>query len=633
VKCPRCGSKAPAKARYCPACGQDLSAAAPPPRAPAKGGDAWAEALKRFERGDYSGADAALAPLLVLPGAEGARALAWQGHTLFFRGREAEAAAQYRRALAQDPSLWMAWFQLGSAAYSQGRFDEAVADFEQAADRDPKLAGDPLAGLFQNDPARARAQAQLYLGLSFRGLGRPDDAEGALMAAIQLDPSDPLPHGVLGDLSMQAGRHSEAAERYRDALDQVRDEQGLRSLRNDLGVALFQAGDLEGAAEAFKAVLKDHPDDANAVHNLGMLYLKQGLGEELRKDLSEFLKAEKADQLILGLTRSLVEGARGQAAPLAEQTGLLGSSQAMRDVNDLVLRAAASQANVLLLGPNGTGKELAARAIHRLGQRGNGPFVAVNCAALPETLLESELFGYEKGAFTGAAASRRGRFELAAGGTLFLDEIGDLQPPLQVKLLRAVQEKAFERLGGSQTLRPDFRLIAATNRDLRRDVIDGRFREDLFYRLFVFPIQLPALKERPEDVPLLAEHFLRLAAARAGKRFNRLSPAARQRLVAHHWPGNVRELENCIERAVALHDGEQLEADQLQFDALSSAEASEAPGAAPLGRNALADAERQAIAQALRQAGHKVANAAAALGMSRATLYRKIEQHGLKSQN
>ncbi len=293
-----------------------------------------------------------------------------------------------------------------------------------------------------------------------------------------------------------------------------------------------------------------------------------------------------------------------------------------------MLRAAASQANVLLLGPNGTGKELAARAIHRLSSRAQGPFVAVNCAALPETLLESELFGYEKGAFTGALGARRGRFELAAGGTLFLDEIGDLQPSLQVKLLRVVQEKAFERVGGSQTLRPDFRLIAATNQDLRRAVLEGRFREDLFYRLFVFPIQLPALKDRPEDIPVLAAHFLRQAAARTGKRFRSLSPAALQRLGSHDWPGNVRELENLIERAVAMHDGEQLEAGQLQFDALASAAAAPEASRVEAG-SALAQAERQALAQALRAAGFKVPLAAKALGLSRATLYRKMEQHGL----
>lgn len=619
MKCPRCGARAVAKARFCAACGTALSI----------NPGLWDEALRLFERGDYDAAEATLQPLAQLQGPQGAKALAWSGHARFFKGHETEAGELYRRALAEDPSLWGAWFQLGTTAFSHGQHEEAVEAFEHATRLKPELHKHPLAGLFSADPKRAQAQAQLYLGLSQRGLEQWEAAEASLARAIELNPLDPLPYGVLGDLLMKVGRSSEAAARYEAALSNVTDEQGIRSLRNDLGVALFQAGDLERAGEAFKAVLRDHPDDANAVHNLGMLYLKRGMGEDLRQDLREFLKAEQAEQLLLGLTRSLVEGARDQGAT-SPPTGLLGASAAMRDVNDLVARAAVSQANVLLLGPNGTGKELAARAIHRLGTRSARPFVAVNCAALPETLLESELFGYEKGAFTGAQSARRGRFELADGGTLFLDEIGDLQPSLQVKLLRVVQEKAFERLGGNQTLHPDFRLIAATNQDLRQAVLEGRFREDLFYRLFVFPIQLPALKERPEDIPVLAEHFLRQAAARAGKRFKRLAAGARQRLLAHAWPGNVRELENLIERAVAMHDGEQLEPAQLQFDTVGPLEVA---GPEPLtgAGDPLAQAERKAIAQALRQAGFKIPVAAQSLGMSRATLYRKMEVHQLKS--
>lgn len=619
MKCPRCGARALAKARFCATCGSALGVDP----------GLWDEALRLFERGDYEAAETTLHPLTLLRGAQGAKALAWSGHARFFKGHETEAVELYRRALAEDPSLWGAWFQLGSSAFSHGQHEEAVQAFQRATRLQPALHQHPLAGLFGGDPRHAQAQAQLYLGLSQRGLEQWDAAEAALARAIELNPADPLPYGVLGDLLMKLGRSGEAATRYEAALSNVTDEQGIRSLRNDLGVALFQAGDLERAGEAFKAVLRDHPDDANAVHNLGMLYLKRGMGEDLRQDLREFLKAEQAEQLLLGLTRSLVEGARGQASDSAP-TGLLGASAAMRDVNDLVARAAVSQANVLLLGPNGTGKELAARAIHRLGSRAGRPFVAVNCAALPETLLESELFGYEKGAFTGAQSARQGRFEMADRGTLFLDEIGDLQPSLQVKLLRVVQEKAFERLGGNQTLHPDFRLIAATNQDLRQAVLEGRFREDLFYRLFVFPIQMPALKDRPEDIPVLAEHFLRQAAARAGKRFKRLSAGAQQRLRAHAWPGNVRELENLIERAVAMHEGEQLEPAQLQFDAVSFSQAPATEGSMS-GGDPLAQAERKAIAQALRQAGFKIPLAAQSLGMSRATLYRKMEVHQLKS--
>jgi len=630
VKCPRCLAKAPAKARYCPACGQALDVASL---------QTWDDARRRFQRGDYAGAEEALRNLAAGEGPEAARALAWRGHAAFFRGREAEAEISYRRALRRAPGLWEAAHQLGSLAFAHGNFSEAAEAFQSEADAEDDLTLHPLGPLFGGSGRRARAQARLYLGLSLRELGQAEAAEAALRQAIALDPGEALAWGVLGDLLMAANRFGEAAESYRQALKNVADEQGLRSLRNDLGVALFRGGDLDEAAAEFKAVLKEKPDDSNALHNLGMLYLKQGLGEELRQDLREFLKADKAEQLLLGLTRSLVEGARGQAQAVPEGTGIIGRSPLIRDVLDLVSRASRGDSNVLVLGPNGSGKELVARAIHKLSPRSQGPFVAVNCAALPEALLESELFGYDKGAFTGAVSAKPGRFELASGGTLFLDEIGDLQPALQVKLLRAVQEKAFERLGGTRTLKPDFRLITATHRDLRKAVLEGRFREDLYYRLFVIPIQLPALRERLEDIPLLAEHFLARFNAREGKRFRGLHPAAMKRLGEHDWPGNVRELENCLERAVAMSDGDWLEPQHFHFEASAQpAEAPPAPG--PVGVPAAGSAwspgeaaEREQIAQQLRVSAGQVQAAADSLGMSRATLYRKIGKYRLKNIN
>jgi transcriptional regulator with PAS, ATPase and Fis domain len=480
----------------------------------------------------------------------------------------------------------------------------------------------------------ALGQACLYLGLSLKEQGLQTEAEARLRQAIAEEPGSPLAYGVLADLLMAQGRHAEAAASYQAAMDNVKDNSSLPALRNDLGVAYFRAGELEKAAEAFKAVLKSQPDDANALHNLGMLYLKQGLGEELRQDLREFLRAEKAEQLLLGLTRSLVAGARGQAAE-PERYGIVGQSRAIRDVMDLLGRAAASDANVLLLGENGTGKELVARAVHLSGNRAGGPFVAVNCAALPETLLESELFGYEKGAFTGAVGSKPGRFELAAGGTLFLDEIGDLQPSLQVKLLRAVQEKAFERLGGTRTIQADFRLVTATHRDLRRMVLEGRFREDLFYRLFVIPIQLPPLRERLEDIELLATYFLVRQAARFGRPPQRLAPEALRRLRAHNWPGNVRELENLLERAAAMHDEPVLTDAMLQFDAgheprPPAADVS-SPALKPGGSlGPVENAEKQTLLAAIKEASGPAETTAARLGMSRVTFFRKLKKYGLK---
>jgi two-component system response regulator HydG len=242
---------------------------------------------------------------------------------------------------------------------------------------------------------------------------------------------------------------------------------------------------------------------------------------------------------------------------------MIGTSPAFRRLMTLVQQVADSSATVLVQGESGTGKELVARAIHDRSSRRNGPFVAVNCAALPETLLESELFGYEKGAFTGAAGRREGRFELADGGTLFLDEIADLSPVTQPKILRALQEGEFERVGGSKTIRVDVRIVTATNQDLATLVRDKRFREDLFYRLNVITIQVPPLREKHEDVPVLAQHFLRVYAAKNNRQLDGFSDEALGCLEAYSWPGNVRELENVVERAVVLARGARVDAADL----------------------------------------------------------------------
>jgi len=241
---------------------------------------------------------------------------------------------------------------------------------------------------------------------------------------------------------------------------------------------------------------------------------------------------------------------KGGAAPQMARA----ISAAMQEVNKTVARAAASKATVLVRGESGTGKELVARALHEQSERAGGPFVAVSCAALSETLLESELFGHEKNAFTGAATERKGRFEMAQGGTLFLDEIGDVPLPVQVKLLRVLQQREFERVGGARTLKVDARVIAATNADLEKLITEGKFREDLYYRLHVIQIALPALRERAEDLPLLAGGFLQKFNAENGTRLTTFAPDALQCLLAYPWPGNVRELENAIERCVVLAD-------------------------------------------------------------------------------
>src|SRR2546427_42793 len=328
-----------------------------------------------------------------------------------------------------------------------------------------------------------------------------------------------------------------------------------------------------------------------------------------------------------------VERLRGALAERYGFDSIMGRSGAIREALDQAALVAGQETTVLLTGESGTGKELVARAIHYASRRSDGPFVAVNCAALPETLAESELFGHERGAFTGADRLKRGRFEVAAGGTLFLDEIGDLTPSVQAKLLRVLQERQYERVGGTTSLGADVRLVTATNRDLQHLVEAGTFRADLNYRLAVFGIHLPALREREGDVLVLAEYFLRTLGERMGRRQSRLSDQARQLLLAHTWPGNIRELQNAIERALIAADGRVISPAHLgiaEHVPLATGLSSGAPIAAGsvLTSQPLAVVEKQAVADALRRAKGNKTQAAAALGLSRGAFYRRLERFG-----
>ena len=305
--------------------------------------------------------------------------------------------------------------------------------------------------------------------------------------------------------------------------------------------------------------------------------------------------------------------------------GMLGTSPQMQSVFNSIRKVAASDAPVLVLGESGTGKEMVALAIHRRSSRKDGPFVAINCGAIPETLLESELFGHEKGAFTGAHVQRKGRIETAAGGTLFLDEIGELPALLQVKLLRFLQEGTIERVGGRQEIRVDTRVVAATNVELKKAITESRFREDLFYRLAVVVINLPALRDRNNDIQLVAQEFLRRSAEKNGKGGLSFGPDAVRALIKHSWPGNVRELENRVKRAVIMAEGKRLTADDLELAAANSG--SQAHSSLREAREAV---EREMVLRALNRNGGKIAPAAAELGISRPTLYELMEKLGIQ---
>jgi two-component system response regulator HydG len=326
--------------------------------------------------------------------------------------------------------------------------------------------------------------------------------------------------------------------------------------------------------------------------------------------------------------RSLVQENRSLRAQLAaeKRRSLIGQSLPWRRTIEIVMQAAPSTANVLLLGESGTGKELLARAIHEHSPRAGGPFVPVNCAALPESILEAELFGYEKGAFTGAVQRHDGRFVQADGGTLFLDEIGEIPTHVQVKLLRVLQEGEIERLGG-RTMKVDLRLVAATNQDLRAAVRDGRFREDLYYRLNVIAVPIPPLRDRRDDIALLAEHFLQLYAARNNRTLAGFSRAAADAMSRYDWPGNVRELENTVERAVVLSRGSAIEIDDLPPEVRSGG------GLQGDGRSLsfavgtpLEEIERRVIHATLAHVGGDKRLCAQLLGIATRTIYRRLEE-------
>ncbi len=310
---------------------------------------------------------------------------------------------------------------------------------------------------------------------------------------------------------------------------------------------------------------------------------------------------------------------------------LVGGGEKMAIVRRTVEKVANSDTTVFIAGESGTGKELIARAIHRLSKRKNGPFIKVNCGALTETLLESELFGHEKGAFTGAIKQKLGRFELADGGTLFLDEVGDVPPAMQVKLLRALQEQEFERVGGEAPIKVDVRVLSATNKDLDVEVASGRFRQDLFFRLHVLPVKLPPLRERREDIPHLCTHFVAKLGPKTNARIRAVSDAALGRIMAYHWPGNVRELENAIEQALVFAEGDEITPAALPQFLQGGAEDDklEVPRELSL-PEILDDLERQLILKAYTKAGRVKTETARLLGIKTSALYYKLEKYGIE---
>jgi two-component system NtrC family response regulator len=397
-------------------------------------------------------------------------------------------------------------------------------------------------------------------------------------------------------------------------VDALRTSDEARRINPDMAVIIMTAfGTIETAVKAIKAGAYDY------------------LGKPVDLDQLVVLIERVAERQNLVRENALL---REQLVDRYKFEGIASTSHAMEEVLNLAGRVAGSTATVLLRGESGTGKELVARAIHFHSPRADKPLIKVNCAALPETLLESELFGHEKGAFTGATARRIGRFESADGGTLFLDEIGEISPAVQVKLLRVLQERELERVGGNETLKVDVRVIAATNRDLEQAMRDGTFREDLYYRLNVVSVALPPLRERKEDVPALMEHFIEKYAKENRKKISGVTAEARDLLMRYPYPGNVRELENIIERAVVLAKGGTVTSKDLPLH-LKTTESDEKLCVKKKGSSlneTLDTVERGLIIEALKESGNVQTKAAARLGISERVLRYKLKKYKIKEQ-
>jgi two-component system response regulator AtoC len=451
---------------------------------------------------------------------------------------------------------------------------------------------------------------------------------------VLLVDDDPAVGKVLGALLAQAGIEAHHVLSGQAALD------ALGSRPVDVVITDMRMPGMDGMQllEQISARWPDIPTIILTAHGTVPLAV-----DAMKKGAADFvLKPFDREEILYSVRKALTKVEREAQAPPGAPGAFVGSSPAMREVYELIRKAAAGNATVLLRGESGTGKELAARAVHEQSPRKPAPFVKVHCAALPDSLLESELFGYEKGAFTGAASRKPGRVELAQGGTLFLDEIGDITLQIQVKLLRLLQDREYERLGGTETLKADVRFIAATHRPLEQMIQKNEFREDLFYRLNVVPIVLPTLRQRPEDIEPLAVHFCKTLGQANGKPTAALERPALELILMQAWPGNVRQLQNFIERLVVLSEtpdgvirAEDVQRELTRTGGLGvlpdAAQAAQGLGAAAAGTldEKRKGAEREALLDALKRAGDNRTLAARLLGVSRRTLYNKLEEHGL----
>lgn len=465
----------------------------------------------------------------------------------------------------------------------------------------------------------------------FHGSQRPQqEPEGSVLAKILVVDDEKHVRRLLRNALEKSGHTVEEFDNGASACKR------LTQVAYDVIVTDLQMEPVDGL-EVLARATEEQPE-AHVIVVSGLGSLEKAV-EAMRRGAYDYIqKSKTASEQLQAIVNKALEHKKLKAIAdsvsrneRSEPSTLDYDDPAMEQTAQALQRVSGTNATVLLLGESGTGKEVAARTLHRLSNRSHGPFVAINCAALSESLLESELFGHEKGAFTGASARQQGRIELAQGGTFFMDEVGEMKLDLQTKLLRVLETRSFERVGGRVTLDADVRWVAATNRDLSQMVKDGTFREDLYYRLNVFPIELPSLRQRPKDIPRLSNILLERIQCDLGRTNIRVSDAAHALLARHAWPGNIRELRNTLERAIIMAPGNTLEPEHFWLPGLEQASAAPSASAAPAPEAALQtleQAERNAIARALEHSDGNRRKAAIILDIPERTLYNKIKKYG-----
>lgn len=653
LSCAQCQSDLASGVRECPECNHPVSGAA---LAIARGIDYFNDlrydpALKEFERARQ-----------IAPHDLDVRRC--YAHGLYHTGRIESALSHYRTLAERQPDNVEVRYNLGQILINQGRLEQARNLFEELAELNVDIEPDRFyLGLLFSQPTQFRADCYYYLAIACWNRAETEAAEHYYQRALELNPAHTAAFRHLGNLHFQAKDYSKAIELYENYLDLYGEDGRRLDHRVDvccnLGIAHFEQGDADRATALFKQVLKDQPGHAGAIYHMNLIYKKQGIYTKDDMGAIPIHEESEGASMLFGLSRrgGGREDAEGNART-EDPRPIIGKSVAMQRVLRFARLAAASDSTVLITGENGTGKELIARAIYNNSPRRDRIFLPINCAAIPEALIESELFGHEMGAFTGAVARKAGFLETADGGTVFLDEFGELDLNMQVKLLRFLQEREFNLVGGAETISVDLRIIAATNQDLEERIAEGRFRQDLFYRLNVLPIHVPPLRERHEDIPLLVDHFVYKYGKGSVRRESLIDPDDMHILMEYDWPGNIRELENVIERALVM--GAQVgsilqgiadsrrQKERKRALEVSEQIASHQPGPGPITRRepngppveamaggdeapgewrpgSIREIEKRHILRTLRHTRGNRTEASRLLGINPATLWRKVK--------